>query len=247
LQPEEHAADMVYLRTVFKMRLVGDPTAAVTTDAGVNWNLPGVKPLCPDIGVFFGAKGPPAWGVFDVAAQGARPALVVEITSPSTRKHDLGSKLDYYHRAKVPVYLIADARGRGAKRRIELIAYRYTRKEFVRIKPDAQGRIWLAAVRLWIGVTRDVQTGFMRLACYDPDTGEEIADYTALNQAYERAQAEALAAKREARNAKRQLGALSKRAESESKRAESESKARAQAEARIRELEAELKQSRRRG
>jgi colicin import membrane protein len=244
VQPEEHINDMFYLRAVFKWRLASDPTAAVATDAGIKWDLPGIRPLCPDAAVFFGVKQNFSWNIFDVAAQGARPALVVEITSPSTRKNDLGPKFDYYHRAKVPVYLIVDARGRREKRRIELIAYRYTRKEYRRIKPDAQGRIWLEAVRLWIGVTRDVQTGFMRLACYDPETGEEIRDYTALNDAHERVQAEALAAKQEARKAERQLRAEARRAEAEARRSEAEPKARLQAEARIRELEAELKKSR---
>jgi colicin import membrane protein len=233
VQPEEHLNHMVYLRAVFRWRSDGDRTAAVVNDAGIRWNLPGVRPLCPDAAVFFGAKENSGWSFFDVAAQGARPALVVEITSPSTRKNDLGPKFDYYLRAKVPVYLIVDTRGRREGRRIELIAYRYTRKEYRRIKPDAQGRIWLEAVRLWIGVTRDVQTGFMRLACYDPETGEEIRDYTALTDAHERVQAEALAAKQEARIAERPLRA--------------EAKARLQAEARIRELEAELKRSRGRG
>ncbi len=158
--------------------------------------------------------------------------------------------------------------GEAAKRQIELIAYQYTPKEYERIQPDAQGRIWLEAVQLWIGVTRDVRTGFMRLACYDPETGEEFGDYTALNEASERAQAEALAANQQARKAKRQLSVQAKRAETEAKRtrprpnaprprperaeteakrAETEAKARVQAEARIRELEAQLKRSRGQG
>ncbi|MGP0069023.1 MAG: Uma2 family endonuclease [Isosphaeraceae bacterium] len=247
VQREGHIDDMVYLRAVFRARLADNPTAAVVTDSGVNWNLPGVRPLCPDAAVFFDSKEKYSWDIFNVAAYGARPALVVEITSPSTRKNDLGPKVHYYHRAKVPVYLIVDSRGRGEKRRIELIAYQYTPEEYQRIQPDAQGRIWLEAVRLWIGVTRDARSGLMRLACYEPETGEEIADYTALAEAYQRAQTEALAAKQESRKAKRQLQAETKRAEAETKRAEAEAKARAQAEARIRELEAELKRARGRG
>ena len=52
------------------------------------------------------------WATLDVAAEGARPALVVEVTSPSTRENDLGTKPDFYHRAGVPLYVIADVAGR---------------------------------------------------------------------------------------------------------------------------------------
>jgi len=69
--------------------------------------------------------------------------------------------------------------------------------------------------------------GYDRLACFDPETGEEIGDYTAISQALEaearaRAEAETRAALAEAR-------------------AQAEAETRARAEARIRALEAELK------
>jgi hypothetical protein len=40
----------------------------------------------------------------------------------------------------------------------------------------------LAPVRLWLGLTRDRLGGFVRLACFDPETGQEVGDYTAISE-----------------------------------------------------------------
>ena len=96
----------------------------------------------------------------------------------------------------------------------------------------------------------------MRLACYDPDTGEELADYSALKEAYERDRRKpsppsSRLGRQPATHAEPAEGHARGRVERAPRpnrqRAEAESKARVQAEARIRELEAELKRSRRRG
>src|SRR5208282_3404882 len=111
----------------------------------------------PDVAVFFGvARGQDYdWETFDVAAEKARPALVIEVTSRNTRKNDLGIKVDYYQRAGVPLYVIADVKGRGKKRRVKLLGYRLVKGKYQKIKPNAQGRIYLEPVRLWLGVTVD--------------------------------------------------------------------------------------------
>ncbi len=241
LQTDAHNCDRGYLQIAFKARLSDNPTSVVLADCGVDWNIPNVRPLCPDIAVFFDVKRHIDWNIFDVFAEGARPALVVEVTSRSTRKNDLGVKVDYYHRAKVPFYLIADAVGRGDERRVELILYRYTRREFRRIAPDENGRVYLEPVRLFVGVTRDRLAGYERLACYDPETGEELGDYTALAQAHAAALERAQEATHQANAAKRQATAAKRQTAAEAKRAAAEAQARAAAEARIRELEAQLK------
>src|SRR5205823_5791544 len=121
-----HQIDVRYLGEVFEAQLAGERSAVVISDCRVDWNLPGVRPLGPDIAVFLGVKQEDDWGTFDVSAEGAEPLLVVEVTSPSTRHNDLGVKVAFYHRAQVPFYLIADATGLGARRRISLIGRRYT-------------------------------------------------------------------------------------------------------------------------
>jgi uncharacterized membrane protein YqiK len=140
----------------------------------------------------------------------------------------------------VPLYLIADAVGRGAERRVELILYQYHRRGFRRIAPDKNGRIYLEPFNLYVGVTRDRVSGFERLACYDPETDGELGDYAAVAEDLAAALKRAQEAEREALTAKRQVASAKRRAQAEAKRAAAEAEARAAAELRIRELEAQL-------
>jgi colicin import membrane protein len=227
-----HLVDITYLLAALRRWLERDPKAAVTGDCLVDFNIPGVRPLGPDVAVFFGARRTGGWSTFDVAAEGAQPVLVVEVTSPDTRRNDLVDKVDYYHRAKVPIYVIADAREAGGERKLTLIAYRYTPRAYRRIKPDDRGRIRLEALGLSIGVKRDPGSGADLLALYDLETGRGLGDYRTVDVA--RVEAEARAE------------AEARRAEAEARRAEAEARARAEAEARIRELEAALKRRGRR-
>jgi Uma2 family endonuclease len=260
VETDPHKSDCVYLYTVSKVRLKDDPTAVVLSDCQVDFNLRGVKPLCPDLVVFLGVRRQTGWSSFNVARERARTALVIEVTSPATRSNDVGIKKDYYHRAKVPYYVIADVKkDEGTERGIELIGYRRTLTRYKRVKPDARGWIWLDPLGLWLGVTRDRLEGFNRLACFDP-AGKEVGDYTAITRALEaseaRAEAQHRRAEAEARartDAEARAESQHRRAEAEARaraeaeaRAESEARARADAEARIRELEAAIKRSARR-
>jgi Uma2 family endonuclease len=216
VETDSHDTDRAYLRNVFRARTAYDPQAVVLGNCRVDWNLSGVRPLGPDIAVFLGVKRYVDWETFDVAAEGASPVLVVEITSRATRKNDLGIKVELYHQAKVPLYVNADARGSGAKRRLKLIGYQYAPKGYKPIAPDKNGRIYLESLRIWVGTKRDPRGGYDRLACFDAETGKELGDYAAVLEAA------ALALEQ----------------------ARAEAQARAQAEARIRELEAQIEQLR---
>ncbi len=262
VQTDHHDNDSSYLKSVFKARLAGDPEAAVVSDCRVDWNIPGVRPLGPDIAMFFGISHHRDWATLDVAAEGAQPALVVEVTSPQSRMNDLETKVEFYHAAKIPLYVIADARTETEEtRRLELIAYRYQPDGYERIAPDHRGWIWLEPVRLWLGVTRTRHPGYDLLACYDPETGEEIGDYVAVTKALDaeaesraRAEASAVAAENRAATAENRAATAENRAATAENRAATaenraatalaearvEARARAEAEARIRELEAEL-------
>src|SRR4051812_23453678 len=183
VQTDAHDNDLGYLKDVFKSRVSGEPDSAVISDTRVDFNIPGVKPLGPDVAMFRGVSRYIDWATFDVAAEGARPEMMVEVTSPDTRQNDLVRKVDYYHRAKVPLYVIVDVREQGERRSIELIGYRYAKRGYKRIAADEQGRLWLEPVRLWLGLTRDRLGGYERLACFDPETGAEVGDYTAVSSA----------------------------------------------------------------
>jgi flagellar biosynthesis GTPase FlhF len=140
--------------------------------------------------------------------------------------------VDYYHRAKVPYYVIADVKKEGeTERKIQLISYRRTPTRYKLVKPDPRGWVWLDPLGIWLGVTRDRIGGFNRLACFDP-TGQELGDYGAITKALEaeskaRADAEARA---EAEH--RRAEAEHRRAEAEHRRAQAEAQARTDAEAR---------------
>jgi colicin import membrane protein len=246
LENDAHDSDRAYLKAVSKVRLEHDQTAVVLSNCGVEWNLRGVKHLCPDFAVFFGVKRHIDWSIFDVAEEGARPALVIEVTSPSTRINDVVTKVDYYHRARVPLYVIADVlKEDGNERQIELIGYQLTARRYKLVKLDKRGWIWLDPLRLWLGVTRDRLSGFNRLACFEPG-GEEVGDYSAITKAVAAESKARAEAEGRAEAEHRRAEAEHRRAEAEHRRAEAEIQARIEAEARIHELEAALKRSQRR-
>ena len=277
VQSDPHDSDRAYLKAVSKARREDEPAVVVLSDCQVDFNIPGVKPLCPDVALFSGVRRRVAWSSFNVAREGARPELVIEVTSPDTRSNDVGIKVDYYFRGRVAWYLIADVTIEDeGERRIELILYRRTGRAYRRVPADDQGRVWLESVGLWLGQTREEQGGFMRLAFYDPATGEEVGDYTAISRtlaesqerlaeearsrerAERRARSEAKAGEgrrpsRPARRPSRPAKPRPSREEAEG-RALAEARARVQAErareeaeAKIRALQAELERSRRPG
>jgi len=239
VQTDLHDSDLNYLKDVFKASLVVDPQAAVVSDCRVDWNLEGVEPLGPDIAVFRRVKRHKDWATLDVAAEGVRPVMVVEVTSPDTRTNDLEDKFHYYERARVPLYVIADALQDDERgRHLRLHAYRWTRTRYRELPADARGWIWLEPVRLWLGVTQDRRTGCDRLACYD-ENGEELGDYTAISQALalekaarERVEALAAAEATAREQAEERAKTQAARAKAEAARAKAEAKARQQAERR---------------
>jgi colicin import membrane protein len=235
VQTDLHDTDTSYLKYVFNVRLEHDPEAVAVSDCRVDWNLPGVRPLGPDLAMFFGVKRRKVWATLNVASEGARPALVVEVTSPSTRTNDVDIKPNYYYRAGVPLYVIADVVEESDDiRRLELIGYRSTPEGYEPVAPNDRGWIWLEPVQLWLGIVQDPQLGCDRLACFDGKTGEEIGDYSAVT-----AQVQAEAAARRKAEEKAQQAEEKARAETEARqKAESET---LRAEARVRELEEALR------
>jgi colicin import membrane protein len=239
-----HNEGCLYLKSVLKARLAGDPSAVVLSDCRVAF-VPELRPLGPDIVVFFGVRQVRNWGTFDAVQEGARPALVIEITSPETRSNDVGIKVEYYHQAGVPLYVIIDDREVGGQRRLQLIGHRHTPDGYEPLEPDERGRLWLEPVRLWLGVTGD------RVACYDPDTDQEIGDYVELSRAMV-AEAEARAAEAQARveaEARARAEAQARveaeaRARVEAEARAAEARARADLQARLLEMEAEIRRLR---
>ncbi len=239
VQTDLHSTDVAYLKNVFNARLARRPRAVAVADCRVDWSVPGLSPLGPDIAVFFGIDRRKDWATLNVAAERARLGPVVEVTSPSTRNNDLDRKPELYHRAGVPLYVIADATEAGpGRRRLRLFAYRHEPDGYRRVELNEAGRIWIGAVGLWLGVVRDDEMDCDRLACYDGETGEEVGDYQAITRALEEAMAERLRAEERAQaelEARRQAEV---RAEKEARLARNEARARAEADARASQAEA---------
>ncbi len=243
LHPEEgdqvihsslHQRRWHYLREVFERQLADDPTAVVLDDVRIEWDIPELKPHGPDLMVIFGVKERKNWSTFRVSEEGVRPTLIVEITSPETRAHDVVTKVDEYELAGVPLYVIVDSIERRGRLGVRLIGYRLTPEGYQTLTPDDQGRLWLEPVRVWLGV----RSG--EIICYDEE-GNPLGNHIALAKALrdeERARQEAEARAAEEERARREAEARAAEAE---RRAQEEQRARMALEERVKALEEALR------
>jgi Uma2 family endonuclease len=225
LHPEEgdivthtplHHRICAYLVAVIEAWARSQPGVVVLPDVRIEWDIPDLQAHGPDVAVIFGVRERQNWGTFFVAKEGVRPALIIEVTSPKTRKGDLVDKVDEYAIAGVPLYVIVDFMQRPGKSVARLLGYQLVNDAYQSLALNEQGRLWLAPVQRWIGIEGD------HVVCYD-EAGQALPDYSDLAEA--RSAAEARADQAEAA-------------------AHTEAIARAEAEARLRELEAELRRLR---
>ncbi len=216
----EHERTCTYVENVLVSHLAADPTAVVLRDVRVAWDVPGLRPMGPDITVIRGVRAVQNWGTFDVAHEGTRPILVIEVTSPETRHLDLEDKVVKYAQAGIPQYLIIDLREVRGYLEPRLLGYQLTPDGYERLTPDDRGWLWLESVQIGVGL-RD-----RRVVCYDA-AGQAMGDYPSVQAA--RVLAEVRAADAEARARAEEQA----RADAEA-RARVEEQARAAAEARAR-------------
>jgi hypothetical protein len=201
----------------------------------------------------------PQWhqeGTFRLAEEGGRPIIALEVVSPSTRGHDLYNKPDLYYRVGIHKYILIDRgpRGEDAPR---LLGFQRDSGVWVRLAPDAQGRLDLSPVGIQLGLEGN------RPWMYVTATGERLPDLTEAVQgkrdAEARAQAEAEARAEEARaraeaqtcakveaKARSDAETRAKDAETRAKdaetRAKDEAERRAALEERLRQLEEQFRQ-----
>jgi Uma2 family endonuclease len=210
-----HGILCIYLAAMLKSYLLDDPTAVVLFDVRVDLGLPGVEPIGPDIVVLFGVQARRNWGTFSVPDEGVCPSLVIEVTSPYNRYHDIGTrdaadapKYQWYAQAGVDTYVVVDAARRKAGHAPAIYVYSLTEAgTYAARKPDAYGRLWLEPVGLWLGPKGD------EVALYDAQ-GNELEDR---NTASARAEAE----RTRAESAEARAESAESRADTERTRAES--------------------------
>ncbi len=233
----EHEDICAYLYGVFKAQVAPDPHAIVMYDVRVAWANRTVRPHTPDVSVVFGVKQYKNWSTFDEQIEGTKPSLIVEVTSPSTRQIDLIDKFDQYDLVGVPYYIMIDLTPRVDTVEYRILGYESGPKGYVNMIPNQQGWLWLPPLKVWLGLEGQVPR------CYDA-AGQKLGDYTQLHTAL-------LEAKEVISTTETQLKAETKARVEAEQRTQIETKARVEAEqrtqaseARLRDLEAELRRLR---
>jgi colicin import membrane protein len=226
-QGDPHCQDFVYLRDVFTARVPRLPGLAhplVLGDCLIDLGLEDIEPVGPDVAVFTNVPRRKLWSSFSVMKEKAEWVLVGEVTSPSTRNNDLNVKPAMYFKAGVPLYFIVDQESvRGGVRQLRLLGYERGRRGYRAMRLNADGRLWLEPLQLWLGVEGG------RVVCYDAE-GREIEDYAGVEERADEAEERAGVAEERASDA-----------EGRAAKAEADRNA---AEERVRQLEAELRRLR---
>lgn len=170
-----HRIDCNYLLAAFQDQLAHRTGCVVVSDCRIDWGTEAVRPMGPDVAVFFDAvEFNPNAGTFYVADAEAKPALVVEVASPETRSNDVGPKMELYPLAEVPFYAIADTTRWFPKRVMRLLGYKLGPDGYEPVPLDDQGRLWLEPVGLWLAL------GDQKVLLQTPD-GQTIGDYRTLS------------------------------------------------------------------
>ena len=181
---DRHETDRMYLTAVLRARLEVHGRAIVLSDVRVAWDVPDLRPHGPDVMVIPGLRERRDWSTFDVAEEGVRPALIIEITSPETRENDVVWKVAHYARAGVAQYVIVDNIGRRGERQLRLLDYRLVGDTYRLQPPDERGWVYLELAELWVGVEGD------HVVCY-ADDGTAFGDYATVVQQATEAEARA--------------------------------------------------------
>lgn len=154
----------------------------VLGDCRVDWGVEGIRPLGPHLVVLFEVRQWLRQGTFRLAEEGGRPVLVVEIASPSTRRHDLGVKLDFTNgwacRSNVIVNRGLQNDDPGAPHWLSARRYRLAAAPV-----RCPGTAGSSARRLMLGIEED------RPWFYDAVTGVREPDRTELRHALADAEA----------------------------------------------------------
>jgi colicin import membrane protein len=219
-QNQPHGDDVLYLKDAFDVQLANEQGALVLYDHSVIWDID-MRGHGPDIIVVKGLPpGRPRRSSFNVAREGVRPELIVEVTSPATHNNDINVKPGHYWRCGVLYYVIVEEVPRRRQRQLRIIGYRRGKRGYRQRRLNAKGWLWLETVQLWLGQENG------RVVCYDKK-GRPIATRV------EEAQARQHAEQRAEQEAQARLQAEEARQVAEQRAAQAQSEnARLQAELR---------------
>jgi len=124
--------------------------------------------VAPDLFTMFGVGDPTAERTLwrESAEGGVRPVVVFEMASASTWRDNVGPKKDLYERLEVGEYFLYDPKGEFLDEHV--LGWRLEEGEYVEIEPDAAGRLYSAALDVWL----ENADQFLRMT--DARTGERI-------------------------------------------------------------------------
>jgi Uma2 family endonuclease len=152
----------------------------------------------PDFFLVLGAKPKPIRNSWVVENEdGKYPDVIVEVLSQKTRATDRGKKKEIYEKIfRTPEYFLFDP----AKGTLE--GYRLVRGRYVRIAPDAHGRLPSERLGLSFGLHEHPELGRQMARLFTPDGGlvpipHEAALEATVNEARQAARAEQEAARAE--------------------------------------------------
>jgi len=172
-----HDAVAGEVKDMLTCRYAADPTVGVFRDLLIEWDTPDMGDHCPDTFVAFGIRAKEQnRHKFIVANEGVRPALIIEVVSPSYRKADRQTKVEQYAQMGVQEYVIIDGWTDRAAVAAEVLGYRLVDGRYQPIAPDGDGRIWCATVGVWMSI----QAG--RLVMVDGETGQPLKAPLALTE-----------------------------------------------------------------
>jgi len=161
----QHEQDCSYLAAILRARSLQPPITLVSSDLRIDWGIEGLGVHGPDIAVFVGLRSRPRQtdGTLYLATTGGRCILAIEIVSPTTRSNDVVVKLDHYHRAKVGFYALVDQEEEDGPR--ALLGYSRTKSGFKALDLHSDGSLFLSPVGLRLELRRN------QLVCLDAATG----------------------------------------------------------------------------
>jgi hypothetical protein len=170
VQSDPHVKLVISLVNRFEKRYLYTPAVGVFSDLKMEWGIPGLKEPAPDLAIVPGLKNKQKRrSTFDVAAEGTRPCLIVEVTSPRYPFDDT-VKVGIYQQAGIQEYIIVDAHFEEDDAAVELKGYRLVEGEFQPMTPDAQGSL----VSETTGVRFGLDAVQRRLILTDAVTGERL-------------------------------------------------------------------------
>jgi Uma2 family endonuclease len=233
-----HERQRRYSHNVFEKQLALRPTLLTLSDCLIDWQFAGLRGHSPDLIVLERDQPWPwrSWSILHVIDERARPLLIMELVSPSTRSNDVVDKVDHYHRVGVPLYVIVDQEEEEGP--LKLIGYRHAPGKYELLPLDSEGRLLLEPFGLYLKVEGQ------RVVILDAVTGKELGDYTAVCAALE-AETRARQAAEVREQEQRQARAAAEEAHAAEKAAREQAEARASAaEKAMQELRAELQRLR---